>query len=185
MNLKLEIVKYVSVSETEFVEFWKKLYSYELEHLYDENIEKNPLDEEAVWALFKWKNWTEEIARMKKQSITNTYLSQLKKIPSLKSLEDGKNYLATLGGGPIWNIFWLHCVNPVLFPIFDQHTYRSMTKILDMKVKEIPSKRPEIIRSYFDEYIPFTKCFIGVSKRDLDKALFAYGRLLKRALGGK
>jgi hypothetical protein len=185
MKMKLEIVKYISASKTEFIEFWSKLYSYELEHLYDKNIEKNPLDEEAVWALFKWKNGAEEIAKMKKQSITNTYLPQLDKIPSLKSLEDGENYLATLGGGPIWNIFWLHCVNPVLFPIFDQHTYRSMAKILDMKVKEIPSKRPEIIRSYFDEYIPFTENFAGVSKRDLDKALFAYGRLLKRGLGGK
>jgi hypothetical protein len=185
MNLKLEIVKYVPASELEFVEFWSKLNFYELEHLYDENIKKNPLDQEAVWALFKWKNGTEEIARMKKQSITNIYLPQLEKIPSLKSLDDGKNYLATLGGGPIWNIFWLHCVNPVLFPIFDQHTYRSMAKVLDMKVKEISNKRPEIIRSYFEEYIPFTRQFNQVSRRDLDKALFAYGRLLKRGLGGK
>jgi hypothetical protein len=185
INLKLEIVKYVSASETGFVEFWSKLNSYDLERLYDENIKKNPLDEDAVWALFQWKNGSEEIAKMKKQSIIKTYLPQLKKIPSLKSLEDGKNYLATLGGGPIWNIFWLHCINPELFPIFDQHTYRSMAKILDMNVKNISKKRPEIIRSYFEEYIPFTRQFIRVSQRDLDKALFAYGRLLKRGLGGK
>ena len=184
-NSKLEIVKCVLANETEFVEFWSKLNSYELEHLYDENIEKNPLDEAAVWALFKWKNGTEKIAKMKKQSIANAYLPQLGKIPSLKSLEDGKDYLATLRGGPIWNIFWLHCVNPRLFPIFDQHTYRSMAKISDMKVKEISNKRPEIIRSYFEEYIPFTRQFMQVSLRDLDKALFAYGRLLKRGLGGK
>lgn len=185
MSLNLEIVKYASASETEFIGFWSKLNFYELEHLYDENIQKISLDEKAVWALFKWKNGTEKIAKMKRQSIKVAYLSQLKKIPSLKSVEAGKIYLTTLKGGPIWNIFWLHCINPKLFPIFDQHTYRSMAKIRGMKAKEISHKRPEIIRSYFEEYIPFTKHFKKVSKRDLDKALFAYGRLLKRGLGGK
>jgi hypothetical protein len=185
MNLKLEIVNYTSANEIEFVAFWSKLNFYDLEHLYDDNIKRKPLDENAVWALYQWKNGTEEIAKMKKQSIINTYLPQLEKIPLLKSLEAGKNYLASLGGGPIWNIFWLHCVNPDLFPIFDQHTYRSMAKILDMKVKEISHNRSEIIRGYFEEYIPFTNLFTEASKRDLDKALFAYGRFLKKGLGGK
>lgn len=185
MSLKLEIVKYVSANETDFVDFWSKNYDYELEHLYDENIKKTPLDEKAVWALYQWKNGTEEIATMKKQSIEDIYLPQLKKLPSLKSLKDGMDYLATLQGGPIWDIFWLHCINPELFPIFDQHTYRSMAKISGLPLTEIPNARQQKIRSYFEEYIPFTKQFTQVSRRDLDKALFAYGRLLKRGLGGK
>lgn len=186
MNLKLEIVKYVlAKTKSEFVVFWSKQYFYEREYLYDENIGKTSLDKGSVWKLFRWKNGTEEIAQMKKQSIKDTYLPQLKKLPSLKSLKDGDNYLVTLHGGPIWDIFWLHCINPELFPIFDQHTYRSMAKISGLPLTEIPKARPQIIRSYFDKYIPFTKQFTKVTRRDLDKALFAYGRFLKRGLGGK
>ena len=185
MSLKLEVVKYVSANEKDFVGFWSRQYSYDLEHRYDESIKKTPLDESAVWALFEWKNGTEEIAQKKKQSIASVYLPQLKKMPVLKSLQDDKNYLATLQGGAIWDIFWLHCINPELFPIFDQHAYRSMAKITAMGPPEIPSTRPQKIRSYFEEYIPFTKRFVSVSLRDLDKALFAYGRFLKRGLSGR
>jgi hypothetical protein len=185
MSLKLEVVKYVSTNEDDFVDFWSRQYSYDLEHLYDKNIKKVPLDENAVWALYKWKNGTEEIAQKKKQSIANVYLPQLNKLPALKSLQDGKTYLASLQGGAIWDIFWLHCINPELFPIFDQHTYRSMAKITDMAFQEIPSARPQKIHIYFDKYIPFTKHFKNVSLRDLDKALFAYGRFLKRGLSGR
>jgi hypothetical protein len=185
MSLKFEVVKYVLANEKDFVDFWSKQYSYDLEHLYDESIKKTPLDENAVWALYKWKNGTEEIAQKKKQSITSVYLPELVRLPVLKSLEDGKDYLASLRGGAIWNIFWLHCINPEVFPIFDQHTYRSMAKISGMALSEIPSTRPHKIRSYFEEYIPFTKHFGDVSLRDLDKALFAYGRFLKRGLSGR
>ena len=185
MSLKFEVVKRVSTDGKDFVNFWRKQYFYDLEYLYDENIEKLPLDENAVWALFKWKNGTEEIAQKKKQSIIRVYLPQLKKLPTLKSLQDGKNYLVCLHGGAIWDIFWLHCSNPRLFPIFDQHTYRSMAKISGMTLGEIPSTRSEKIRSYFEEYIPFTKQFRNASLRDLDRALFAYGRFLKRGLSGR
>ena len=65
MNLKLEIVKRVSANETDFVDFWSKQNSYNLEHLYDENIKKTPLDKAAILALYKWKNGSEKIARMK------------------------------------------------------------------------------------------------------------------------
>ena len=182
--MKLEIVKYVSVNKASFVAFWSKEYSYDLEHLYDENIGKS-LDKDRVWALYKWKNSTEEIAKKKQQSIQTIYLPQLKNLPRLSSHEAGKKYLASLQGGAIWGIFWLHCINHRLFPIFDQHTYRAMAKICNFSLSELPDSRPQKIQIYFDHYIPFTKTFKKVSHRDLDKALFAYGRFLKRGLSGK
>ena len=182
--MKLEVAQFVSANETDFVAFWSKEYSYDLEHLYDENIEK-PLNENRVWALYKWKNGTEEIAKKKQQSIQTVYLPELNNLPALSSHEDGKKYLASLRGGTIWNIFWLHCINQKLFPIFDQHTYRAMAKICGLSLSEIPDSRPQKIQTYFDCYIPFIKKFPNSSDREIDKALFAYGRFLKRGLSGK
>jgi hypothetical protein len=137
MNLK--ILKFVSATQMDFVSFWSSQYQYDLEHLYDGNIGQ-PLTEDRVWSLYKWKNGTENIAAKKQESIQNVYLPQLKSLPTLSTIEDGKKYMKSLLGGAIWDIFWLHCVNPGVFPIFDQHTYRSMAHIDGLTPKEIPEK---------------------------------------------
>ena len=182
--MKLEIVQFVTASPVDFASFWSAQYRYELEPLYDNNIGQ-PLTEDRVWHLYKWKNGTEEIAANKKQSIRTVYLPELGSIPSLTTLQEGRDYLARLSGGAIWDIFWLHCVNPDLFPIFDQHTYRSMAKLETMSQTEIPANRSNRIDSYFNQYIPFTKKFPSIRPRELDRALFAYGRFLKKGLSGK
>lgn len=182
--MKLEIAQFVTASQDDFVSFWSMQYRYELEHLYDNNIGK-PLTEARVWDLYKWKNGTWKIANNKQQSIRTVYLPELTNIPKLANIQDGKEYLAKLTGGAIWDIFWLHCVNPDLFPIFDQHTYRSMSKIEALSQTKISAYRPKKIYAYFEQYIPFTKKFMSVSSRELDKALFAYGRFLKKGLSGK
>jgi len=159
-------------------------YQYELEGLYEENI-GIPLDADRVWALYKWKNGTEKMAAKDQQSIRSVYIPELENLPPLKAIQDAQTYIESLSGGGIWDIFWLHCVNPDLFPIFDQHTYRSMAKIEDLSLSEIPAYRPKNIEVYLNQYIPFTKKFTMVSPRALGRALFAYGRFLKKGLSGK
>ena len=148
-------------------------------HLYDENIGQ-PLSEERIWQLYRWKNGTSRIAEKKKQSIRLTYISALPDLPSLCSRDDGRSYADSLNCGGIWDIFWLHCLAPNLFPIFDQHTYRAMARIKGIIPSEIETARRRKLAAYFDVYLPFVDSFGNdIPPRDLDKALFAYGRFLK------
>jgi hypothetical protein len=126
MNFK--IPQLVEATISEFIDFWKNEYSYFNEDLYDKNIAK-PLNEEKILSLYKWKNGNTEISQKKLQSIERIYFSEINKLNNINCLEDGRKYLEKLEGGAIWDVFWLHCLKPSIFPIFDQHTYRSMTKI--------------------------------------------------------
>jgi len=182
--MNLEIVEFVGTSQSEFVSFWSGQYRYGQSHLYDDNI-GCPLTEARVWDLFKWKNGTVNIAASKQRSIRKAYLSELPRLPVLDTLQAGRSYAERLEGGPIWNIFWLHCINPDRFPIFDQHTYRAMARIERLSPAEISASRAGKLSTYFDQYVPFTKKFTDEDPRALDKALFAYGRFLKKGLGGK
>lgn len=168
-----------SASSKEFVSFWSALYVYPDADLYDSNIGK-PLNEERVWQLYRWKNGTSQIAEKKKQSIRSIYIAALADLPDINNREDGKRYVAGLSGGGIWDIFWLHCLAPRLFPIFDQHTYRAMAHIKGLALAEIETARPRKIAAYFDRFLSFVDTFeVDINRRDLDKALFAYGRFLK------
>jgi hypothetical protein len=170
-------------TKAEFVGFWSGEYYDELESLYDDSINR-PLTEENIWALFKWKNGSEGISERKKEAIRSTYLSQLSDLPQIPDIPSGKRYIAHLAGGPIWDIFWVHCLSPGLFPIFDQHTYRAMAKIDGLPHLEIPASREKKIQIYFDSFIPFIQRLGGAS-RSLDKALFSYGRFLKNGYSKK
>ena len=163
-----------------FVAAWSAEYRYPNERLYDENVGKN-LTHERVLNLFAWKNGTgETIAPKKRRSIEKNYLPELNSLPILSRIEDGKTYLESLQGGAIWGIFWLHLINPKLFPIFDQNTYRSMAAIIGLRA-EIPKySRRKVFDAYFTQYIPFLQRFNGLDERTVDKALFAYGQALRR-----
>lgn len=180
--MRLEVLQAECAEVSRFIDFWSEQYSYHLEHLYDDSCGR-PLTEERVWNLYKWKNGSEKIAAQKRRAIENVYIRELSCLPSLCTLDDGQGYLATLKGGPIWGIFWLHCINPTLFPIFDQHTYRAMARIKSFSPVEIPSSRNGKISAYFERYVPFTKEFGDVDRRKLDKALVTYGAFLKKGLG--
>ncbi len=168
-------------SAEEFVAVWSVEYRYPNQRLYDENVGKN-LTDERVLSLFAWKNGTgETIAPKKRLSIEKNYLPELKRLPILSGIEDGKIYLESLQGGAIWGIFWLHLINPKLFPIFDQNTYRSMAAIIGLRPSEIPKyNRSKVVDAYFTQYIPFLQRVNGLDDRTVDKALFAYGQALKR-----
>lgn len=180
--MAFEIPRLIPTTPDEFIEFWSAQYSYDLERLYEEHIGK-PLTEERVWALYKWKNGG-AISTRKMGSIQRAYITQLNAIPKLADQDEAWAYASRLEGGPIWNIFWLHCIAPDLFPIFDQHTYRAMHKIQKGVDAELPTRADDVIAAYFEAYIPFTQDLRRLP-RATDRALFAYGRFLKNGYSKK
>ena len=165
-------------NRAEWLEFWSGRYIYPQPHLYDTNI-RAALTPTSIVELFTWKNGT-PLSQRKAVSVSDNYVSVAEALPRLTSVEDGRNYIQGVSGGAIWGIFWLHCLNPDLFPIFDQHTYRAMHWIQNNQVHELPTYNPAKIRIYFDRYLPFLAEFEGVNERVLDRALFAYGKSKKR-----
>ena len=179
ISMTFKIPQLSATSKEKFIEFWAKRYSYSLEGLYEENIGL-PLTKDRVMNLYRWKNGT-NLSDDKLDLVERVYIIELNHLPNIESIEQGREYIQKLNGGQIWDLFWLHCLNPKLFPIFDQHTYRAMADIEGLSVSEIPYSRDKKIDVYFSQYIPFVGK-IGVELRLLDKALFAYGKILKTGL---
>src|SRR6185437_15502228 len=56
MSEKFSVCRLVDTPREAFVDFWARQYGDELENLYDSNILIKPFTEEAIRALFVWKN---------------------------------------------------------------------------------------------------------------------------------
>ena len=160
-------------SEREFVRYWSSKYSYSAEEKYTVNIGK-PLTSASLRILFEWKNGS-AISTKKVSSICANYpLVFIGDIPD--------RYLNhKQAGGAIWNIFYLHCLDPKRWPIFDQHAFRAMRYLRTAQTQEIGSSKKQVYSVYVNEYIPFLSLFEERDSRRLDKALFAFGRFLKLA----
>jgi hypothetical protein len=161
-----------------FVKFWEARYNYGDDLLYDQNIGQ-PIGTETVRKLFTWKNGS-VLSKRKSASIKKNYLDRL---DALSASEQSKSAEELLGqfnkGGAVWRIFWLHCWKPEQFPIFDQHVYRAMRFIKSHTVEEIPSADARKIEIYVNEYIPFHQQFSEMHFRQVDKALWAFGKFTK------
>lgn len=169
-NLSFEI-KFTNFND--FINHWEKKYFYSEENKYNYNI-GYPLTEKSRLELFEWKNGS-IISQKKFKSIMENY-------PLVYNGDREERYLNyKKEGGAIWNIFYLHCLEPDKYPIFDQHTYRAMIYIKTGKIIEIKSTNKQKYEIYIKEYIPFIKSLKGFDNRKLDKALFAFGQFLKIA----
>jgi hypothetical protein len=156
-----------------FVEHWAPKYTYQTEHKYDDNIGK-PLTKKSRLQLFEWKNGS-VISKLKLKSINKNY-------PLSFNGDKAERYLNYKeGGGAIWNIFYLHCLEPAKWPIFDQHTYRAMRYIQGGVIEEIGKNNKQKYESYNNEYMPFINEVADIEQRKLDKALFSFGQFLKLA----
>lgn len=175
--MPLFILRNEECTREEFVAYWSQGYSYLLEELYLINIGAERT-RESVLSLYKWKNG-KNLSQRKLQSIEENYFAQLE-APGLNTIYEGIQRFNALNGGPIWDIFWLHINNPDLFPIFDQHTFRAYYFIEYGEIRELPEGRTQIRDIYFNYYIPFFNEFAGVDQRMVDKALFTFGRFLKK-----
>jgi hypothetical protein len=156
------------------------------QQLYDPHIGKGSAlqrDSNAIMELFKWKNGG-NIAAKKLKSVRNNYLGAW--------IDDGgleARYLnPNEDGGPIWNIFYLQCRRPDLYPIFDQHAYRAMIYIQEHTIcgDLNENRRSFIYESYQKKYRTFVN---GIRRRapqrynlrTIDRALYTFGRFLKTA----
>lgn len=162
---------------TSFILHWSSKYSYSAEHKYTNNIGKT-LTKDSLQELFEWKNGTGSvIADRKAKSICKNY-------PLTFNGGRRERYLNhNLSGGAIWNIFYLHCLDPKTWPIFDQHTFRAMYYIQTGRIMEIGNNDKKKYELYESEYIPFVKNLriLVDDQRLVDKALFAFGQFLKFA----
>ena len=169
-------------NEAEFVEFWCLRYAYAEENLYAENIGQE-LTEQRILSLFRWKNGT-PLSQRKRDSVLENFVRRQQELAQLNpNAKAGELLDHFAGGGAIWRIFWLHCWQPERFPIYDQHVHRAMAFIHIQPgiPEEIPARDPAKIASYIQHYLPFHAKFNRLDGRNVDKALWAFGKFLKEA----
>jgi hypothetical protein len=160
-------------SVEEFVSHWSQRYRIRGEENYTKNIGK-PLTILSRLELFEWKNGS-KIAAHKLCSIERNYPLRYSGNLEERYLNNRKS------GGAIWNIFYLHCLKPDDWPIFDQHTYRAMKFLLTGSIQEIGTNDKRKYEIYLQEYLPFLNNFGKHDARKTDRALFAFGQYLKIA----
>jgi hypothetical protein len=167
-SFKIEIV-----GKDAFLSHWEPKYKNRHGEKYTQNIGK-PLTIHSRNDLFVWKNGT-SLSRAKAASVDRNY-------PLIFEGDRRDQYLNhQKPGGAIWNIFYLHCLEPEKWPIFDQHTFRAMRYIKDGKIAEIGKTDKEKYAVYEYEYIPFVQSFKQPDYGKVDRALFTFGQFLKLA----
>jgi hypothetical protein len=162
-----------------FVRFWEKLYSGYDEDFYREHIGQ-PLTEERIANWFKWKNGRRLSAR--KVQTVRRYLSPEEHIGRDADRDTLAEFL-NRSGGAIWRIFWLHLQHHKHFPIYDQHVHRAMAFMLNWPAREIPVENAKKVCIYLDSYRPFFDRFGDFDHRQVDRALWGFGRFLKSEYG--
>lgn len=188
--MKYFILKKEEAAPTDFVKFWAEWYDDKYEPTYRQYISR-PLTRESIRELLAWKAMqiTRKSIVAGGHPFVETVIANLDRFQSipLNTPEDADNFLTKElnGKGMIWKIFTLHILHPDKFPIFDQHVYRAMIYLKTGEIKEIPSKNRNKQQSYIKEYLHFYNEEHGYYEdRKLDKALFSFGRFLKRNLPG-
>lgn len=184
--------KFALATPDEFVRFWSQAYDDPYEPLYNHNIHGNrhgQVGQERIWNLFRWKNGG-NLSQRKRQTVQEHFIGRLQELDQFPVHVQAENFdkLARArafldlftGGGPIWRIFFLHIHHPDRFPIFDQHVYRAM-KFIQERPGELPTDEDMIEQTYINEYLGFHNCAFGQhAGRAVDKALWAFGKFLKR-----
>jgi hypothetical protein len=181
---KLFLFERRTATADDFVDFWSGCYEYPDLELYTVNI-AGPLAREKLKALFQWKigprffdaHWP---------AIDRLFVSRLQEAEGLPP-----NFTADVGlelfaeGGAIYRIFWLHCLRPNTFPIYDQHVHRAMNIIESVPHRELSTYTEKAqVRQYIDRYLPFWVArFAGLDPRRVDQALWSFGKFMNQQRG--
>lgn len=167
------------VSLSEFISFWDQLYSGYDEAFYQENIGQ-PLTEERIQKWFAWKNGR-SLSKKKIQAVSRYGAPEER----IDANADSEALFAFLNrpGGTIWRIFWLHLQHPSQFPIYDQHVHRAMAALCEWPKLEISAVNKTKVRTYLEDYRPFFARFQDHNPRQVDRALWSFGRFLASAYG--
>jgi hypothetical protein len=168
-----------------FIGFWSQFYTagtnpddkFYYPFISDEGLSKvSALDELWLWKMGKyyftvfWKQL--ESIKQNKENILK-----------FRALDPGFEILHAFSkkffpGGLIYQIFLMHICRPEEYPIFDQHVFRAFTFITK---KEIVDK-PKNIQDYlgYKQYIFEIRKESGISLREIDKGLMAFGQFLAK-----
>ena len=169
------ILTAAEASKAGFLQFWDSHYTGYDEAFYVQNLGK-PLTPERISSWFAWKNGT-PLSPLKAKSILR-YSELAERIASDVDSRTLREFLSR-PGGPIWRIFWLHVQHPSQFPIYDQHVHRAMAYLLGWKDLELPAQNPKkVVTFYLDNYRAFFRDFEQFPARQVDRALWAFGKFL-------
>ncbi len=191
-----------------FIDYWADIYDDPLEHLYEDNIEK-PLTDESIVSLYTWKNGGKRFFPTKTiESNYQPFLEKYRERPieDEKLKNEFLNHQNPKGTAPVLNIFFLHILskNPHLdmmssyvYPIFDQHVYRAMCFMEKKDSKQLKpfAELEDIHEQYrFKAYEKYRIFYKNIERdtreylkkngdphgRKIDKALFSFGKFLKK-----
>jgi len=165
-----------------FIDLWSQHYRDDNEHLYIDNIEREKT-EGVIIELFIWKNGS-VMSKLKHERVLKHYKPGDKSHLELNNPSKISQYVAR-DAAIIWNVFWLHCLAPTRFPIYDQHAHRAMMFMVGKSEGlEVPVNKRELAECYANQFMPFFAEMVGpeptiASARQVDRSLFAFGKFLK------
>ncbi|KAB7731920.1 hypothetical protein F5984_06780 [Rudanella paleaurantiibacter] len=171
-----------------FIEYWKGMYHYSSKSkAYDVYVidRKMPFkfDSVILRGLFEWKNNTEDKLSEKKVSSVNQIIDKLEVVNQLADDWDAKTFSDSFGKiSAIWQVFLMHVIQPSQFPIFDQHVYRASIYLQTGDIGELKGTTKQKLNAY-KEYQAFfgdVRLASACDSRNIDKALWAFGRFIKQ-----
>jgi hypothetical protein len=164
---------------SEFLATWSSWYTDSNEDLYTSNIGLR-LNSRRVLDLFLWKNGG-KLSASKLHSVRYNFIARLSELESLPADTTPTQFLERFSrGGAIWRIYWLHCWRPDRYPIYDQHVHRAMVWIRENRCEEIPPQEKARVANYTERFLPFWRELPQLPERGTDKALWTFGRFLRR-----
>jgi len=174
-------------SYSEFIQFWSTYYDYTLEELYNTRIGLQQFTQTDIEKLFEWKNGM-ELSERKRKSLKDNVLDKLDLINRYKqqekfNLDEFKKVFKSMSA--VWKIYLLHLIKPDYYPIYDQHIHRAYLYIHHQDYSQLKNTISNKAKEnfYFTYYLNFVHSIDGCSLKQIDEALFSFGRFLNVSYG--
>jgi hypothetical protein len=178
----------INSNAEEFVNSWSKSYSYNLESLYNKNINCSLDNYDCFLKMFRWKNGIYNVSKKKMETI-NRFWNSREVLLSLKkkfNWDDFEKEFQPNKTSAIWKIFMLHLINPFDFPIFDMHVYRFHQFLSTGEIIEIKENQSFKYNYYKETYLPW---FLDIRDKNnldpkkMDECFFKLGQVIKQLKG--
>jgi len=171
-----------------FINYWEKFYDERYKEDYFEIITKPVWEISDIDRLFKWKN---NMGKKEKKLGKTKRIYVEKVVANLDWVNENRHKISYPDFvnrfkklGPIWSITLLHAMEPLSYPIYDQHVHRAYCFLEGKELEELKTK--DVYTRYQNEYLLFFKTFtFDVVKeyaqmKKVDNALWAFGKYLKQ-----